>query len=66
MDIKHWEIPQKEREAAKERILAKAKEAKNKKKIRESSEEVDEAVYGGEKKQPKDDRMVFLVHHPEL
>ena len=42
MDIKGFEIPQKEREAARERTLAKAKEVKNKKKIRESSEDLEE------------------------
>jgi hypothetical protein len=42
MDIKGFEIPKKERDAARERTLAKAKEMKNKKKIRESSEDLEE------------------------
>jgi hypothetical protein len=40
MDIKHWEIPQKERDAAKERALAKAKAAREKSSKKMTKEEL--------------------------
>ncbi len=40
MDIKHWEIPQKERDAARERALAKAKAAREKSSKKMTKEEL--------------------------
>lgn len=54
MDIKGFEIPKKEQEAAAKRVKEKTAAIRKKKGI-------EEAVYGGEKKEPEDKRMIVTA-----